>query len=300
MAAITEQMRKLAKELLEKGEVQYIIGWEKGTLWYHSTPVFIFKPEDAERLVFDEFCAPNLAPYLLDDRFPQGKIGIFVKGCDSRAVNRLLQDKQVERENLYLIGVPCPGMKDAQKAAALGQDKAGEAPLEEKCASCLHPNPVIYDTLLGEKVAAEEVAATAEAQRFAGVEEIEKMSPDEKFAYWQKQYERCIRCYACRNVCPACNCTVCCFDEGQTWLDRDVTPQGNQVYAIIRAFHVAGRCIECGECERVCPVGVPIMKVKRKIAKDIEELFGKYEAGLDTETLPPLGQYRTDDPEEFM
>ncbi|WP_227767172.1 4Fe-4S binding protein [Zhaonella formicivorans] len=300
MFAITEQMRKLAKELLEKGEVQYIIGWEKGTFWYNSTPVFISKPEEADKLVWDEYCAANLASYLLDDRYPQGKIGIFVKGCDSRGVNRLVQDKQVKRENLFLIGLPCPGMKSAKKAPLLGQEKASEVPLEEKCTYCTHHNPVVYDMLLGEKVALDEVAVTAEVERFAGVEEIEKMTPDEKYEFWTKQYSRCIRCYACRNVCPACNCTVCCFDQGQTWLERDVTPTGNQVYGIIRAFHVAGRCIECGECERVCPMGVPIMKLNRKIAKDIVELFGEYEAGLDTETLPPLGLYKAEDPEEFM
>jgi hypothetical protein len=47
-------------------------------------------------------------------------------------------------------------------------------------------------------------------------------------------------------------------------------------------------------------MGVPIMKLNRKIAKDIVELFGEYEAGLDTETLPPLGLYKAEDPEEFM
>lgn len=300
MSDLTVQMRQLARELLTTGEVQYIIGWEKGSFWYESTPVFISKPDEVERLVWDEYCAVNLAVYLLDDRHPQGKIGLFVKGCDSRGVNRLLQDKQVQRENLYLIGVPCPGMKNSKIAAELGQEKATEIPLEEKCTYCTHHNPVVYDTMLGEPVALDEIAAAGEAERFAGIEELERMSPDERYDYWLKQYERCIRCYACRNVCPACNCTECCFDLGQKWLERSVDGPGNQVYGIIRAFHVAGRCIECGECERVCPMHLPIMKLNKKIAKDIVELFGEYEAGLDTETPPPLGHYKSEDPEEFM
>jgi formate dehydrogenase subunit beta len=300
MNQITQEMRNLAKQLLEEEKVQLVMGWEKGSFWYNSTPVFVSKVEDVDKLIWDEFCAANLATYLLDDRFSDEKIALFVKGCDSRAVNRLVQDKQVKRENLYLIGIPCPGMKSAKAAKELGQETKEELPLEDKCIYCTHHNPLVYDILLGEEVALDDIAATAEVSRFEGVEEIEAMTPDERYAYWQDHYSRCIRCYACRNVCPACNCTECCFDLGQTWLERDVTPTGNQVYGIIRAFHVAGRCIECGECERVCPMDIPIMELNRKIAKDIEELYGPYEAGLDTETPPPLGHYKTEDPDEFM
>lgn len=291
----TEKIREIARELLEKQEVQLVIGWEKGTFFYNSTPAFITKPEDVDRLIWDEYCAVNLAKYLMDYRHLEGKVAILVKGCDARGVNRLVQDLVIQRDKVYLIGVPCPGMKDAKQAAALGKEKAGEALLEVKCRRCTHPNPVVYDVLVGP-----EVPVQGKEDRFARVAELEKLSPDEKFAYWAKQYDKCIRCYACRNVCPACNCRECVFDQGQTWLERAVERGGNQFYGLVRAFHVAGRCIECGECERVCPMGVPIMDLHHKIAKDINELFGEYEAGLDPESPLPLGMYKTDDPEEFM
>lgn len=295
MNAQTVKMREIAKELLEKQEVQMVIGWEKGTFFYNSTPVFITRPEDVDRLIWDEYCAINFSKLLMDYRNKEGKIAIFVKGCDSRGVNRLLQDLVIKREKVYLIGMPCSGMKDAKAAAELGQDKSGEAPLEDKCRYCTHPNPVVFDVLIGD-----EVPITGKEDRFARIADLEKLDPEEKFEYWSKAYDKCIRCYACRNVCPACNCRECVFDQGQTWLERSVDRSGNQFYGLVRAFHVAGRCVECGECQRACPMGIPIMDLKHKIAKDINELFGDYEAGLDIEGELPLGMYKSEDPEEFM
>lgn len=291
----TTKMRELAKDLLEKKEVEMVIGWEKGTFFYNSTPVFITQPEDVERLIWDEYCAVNLAKMLMDYRHLEGKVAVFVKGCDARGVNRLLQDLVIKREKIHLIGMPCEGMKNAKEAAKLGQEKAGEASLEDKCRYCTHPNPVIYDVLIGD-----EVAVTGKEDRFERLNEFEQLDPKEKSAYWSKHYERCIRCYACRNICPACNCRECIFDQGQTWLERAVDEPGNEFYGLVRAFHVAGRCIECGECERVCPMDVPIMDLKHKIAKDINELFGEYQGGLDLEGDLPLGMYKNDDPEEFL
>lgn len=286
-------MRAVARDLLEKGEVSTVIGWEKGTFWYNSTPAFISKPEQVEKLVFDEFCANNLAKYLLDYKTNEGKVAVFVKGCDARAVNRLIQDQQVKRDKVYLIGIPCPGMKEAP--ANPSQDKNSLADLQ-KCQECTRPNPVVYDVLIGEPV-----PERALADRFASVSDLEAKDADEKYAYWNDMHSKCIRCYACRNVCPACNCRECCFDaNGLNWLGKQNNVQENQMFAITRAMHVAGRCIECGECERVCPMGLPIMQVNRKLIKDANELFGTQDAGVDLEERPPLGQFKLEDPEKFM
>ncbi|WP_089609931.1 4Fe-4S dicluster domain-containing protein [Dehalobacterium formicoaceticum] len=285
MSDIQAKMQETAKDLLEKGEIKYVIGWEKGRFPNQSPPAFITSPEDANRLAWDDYCLAGTSKYLLDDKFPEGKIGVFVRGCDSRGVNRLIQDNQVKRENVYLIGIPCAGKKDPD---------TGE--MAKKCRECTHPNPVVFDVLLGEKV-----PETDKPERFNDVIALEQKSPDEKYEYWAKQFDKCIRCYACRNVCPACNCRECFVDQYQVgWQGKQNNRAENQVFGLTRAYHIADRCVECGECERVCPMGLPLMELNRKLIKDLNELFGPYESGVDLEVKPPLGFYKNDDPDEYM
>ncbi len=283
MSQMQEELRQKAKELLEKGEVRYIIGWGKGR-FHHRPPIFIYQAEDVDKLVWDEYCVANLGKYLLDDKFPEGKIGICVRGCDSRAVVRLVQDKQVKREDVCLIGLPCTGKVDQE-----GRELV-------KCRDCMHRNPPVYDIVLGEPV-----EEKGNPDRFKRVEELEKLSSDEKYEYWSNVFDKCIRCYACRNVCPACNCRECFVDQYRVgWQGKQKNCMQNQIFGLTRAYHIADRCIECGECERVCPVGLPLMELNRKLIKDLNSLFGPYEAGVNPDVKPPLGEYRLEDPEEYM
>jgi len=295
MNTITAKMREIARDLLERKEVKRVIGWEKGIFPYQSTPFFAETPADANKLIWDEFCLNNLAVYLLDFRNGEDKVALFVKGCDSRGVVRLIQDQQFPRERVYLIGIPCPGLKDSAAFATL---PAGtEIPVADKCRACTYKNPVLYDVLISPLEASEKM----EGDPLAGVKELEALDLEARFKFWQSHYERCIRCYACRNICPACNCRECIFDQTtKEWLTKEVNGANNQFFGMIRDFHIAGRCINCGECERICPVEIPIMRLNRKVIKDINELFGEYEAGADLEKMPPLGLYSADDPEEFM
>ena len=138
-----------------------------------------------------------------------------------------------------------------------------------------------------------------DAERFAEVERIEAMSPEEKFAFFQEELSKCIRCNACRNVCPACSCRKCVFDS--TAFDSEqkanTTSFEEKMFHIIRAFHVAGRCTDCGECSRVCPQGIPLHLFNRKFIKDINTLYGEYQAGADPEARGPLTSFTTEDAE---
>lgn len=296
MGDLTLALRKTARDILEKGQANVVLGWEQGTFWYAATPVFITKPEDTEKLIWNEYCTNNLAKYLLDYRSREGKVAVLVKGCDARGVNRLIQDKQIDRNKVLLIGLSCPGMKDEKKAKELGKD--ADLPLAKKCRECRYPDPVVFDLFVGEKNRKPQVPQTKD---YAEVEAIEELSADAKYALFENNYEKCLRCYACRNICPACSCRECIFgDSSQGWSAKANNLSENMFFAVTRALHVAGRCVECGECERVCPVDIPIMLLNKKFNKDIDTLFGQYDAGLDPEGKLPLGGFEFTDPEEFM
>ena len=163
----------------------------------------------------------------------------------------------------------------------------------DRCHVCKGKEHVVYDELIGES------EDTSDADRFEQVRAIEAMSPEEKFAFFQAQLSKCIRCNACRNVCPACSCRKCVFDSNKfdSAQKANVDSFEEKMFHIIRAFHVAGRCTDCGECSRVCPQGIPLHLFNRKFIKDINTLYGEYQAGADAEAKGPLTSFTFDDAE---
>lgn len=301
MKAISDQIKEIAKRLFASGQIDVFIGWEEVGPDYAVRPYIARSEADTKRMVFNQYSIHNSSLYLLKLRDGKEKIGIVVKGCDSRGIIRLLEDRQIDRDRLYIVGVCCPGMKDP---LPLIKAESGLLPvkpplgLADKCRNCLVPNPVIYDELLGE-----EQPPHMEGERFEAVAALEQMSPDQRYEFFEKELSKCIRCYACRQVCIACDCRTCIFDEMRPqWVGRETSTSDNMMYHMVKALHMAGRCVECGECERVCPVNIPLMLINNKLAKDANHFFGPYEAGMSYAEgqKPALSVYREDDPDDFL
>lgn len=281
---IQQKLRERVKALLEAGTISCFVGWEAGRFQNQTTPLIVSDASQANRLVYNQYCVNTLAKYALDLK-TRGTVGMAVRGCDSRGINRLINDNQLARDQVYLIGLPCAGAR----ARATGE------PLE-KCTNCAHRNPVVYDELLGSP--AEEQPP---ADRFAQANAVEAMSIEQRRAFFDQMFSKCLRCYACRNVCPCCSCRVCFVDSRRVaWQGKQANLNENRFYGLTRAFHVADRCIECGECERVCPVDLPLMALNKKLVKDMVGLFGNYESGLTSENPDVLINYDLTDLEEFM
>ena len=293
-----EKLQKIAKDLLESGEVNLIIGYTKGSNPQRMRPVFITKPEEVEKLLFSHNAVQDLAVFLKKQEVKKyGKIGITVKGCDEKAVNTLIQEYQLSRDNIKIIGMQCNGVIK-QNLADKGETKVSETTVYDKCLVCQEHTPVLYDFLV--ETEEPELSLSGSVKPYAEIEKLEAMSTEEKNAYWAKEFDKCIKCYACRQACPLCFCSRCIVEKNMPqWIDTNSEEPGNAQWNMIRAYHLSGRCIGCGECERACPVNIPLMLINEKMARDVYNLFG-YKSGLDINAKPVFGVFSESDFNDFI
>ena len=280
---IEDNLRKEAKNLLESGKVTLVLAYAGGFDEKHPVPCIAKAAADADRLVFNEYCTHNMARYLT--RYPLGtKIAVAVKGADSRAVVQLIQEGKIRRDDLVILGIPATGMKN---------QKTGEAIDARTTASTI--NPVIYDVLLGD-----EIHGIKAGSPYDVLAELEGMDKDARWAFWKKEFERCIRCYACRKACPMCYCDPCFMDASRPrWADKSPTEDGTLMYHLTRFYHLAGRCIDCGECTRACPVDIPLYLFHKEVAKECEEMFGQA-AGMNIEDKPAMANFKGEDSDQML
>jgi ferredoxin len=319
---IQEELRKTAKKLIEDGKADLVIGWSRGSLPMSSTPVFATTAEEAEQLIFDGTCGSNLTVYFTKDRRQiardEKKAAVIVKGCDARSLVLNIKEHQVKREDVVIVGVPCDGIIDRSKVAektggrevlefsengevisVKGRDFDIEIPrvevLSDSCLSCSHPDAGVSDIFIGEPRGAGE-----EKDRFESVIEFEKLPADERWEKTRQEYSKCIRCYACRNVCPACYCSECFVDQNDPqWIGKTLDFSDTMIFHLIRNLHVAGRCVECGACERACPMDIGLLLLNRKVAREVAERFGM-ETGTDEESKPAMSDFREDEKQDFI
>ncbi len=315
-----QKLRREAAALLQQGKVDLMIGFADGSLRFTTTPLITSDKDDVSRLVINPFIVNNLSVFLTEVK---GRVGIVAKGCDSRSIVSLLQDNKLAKEEVFIIGVPCFGIidlakveklvgrerdeidditQDREKVAVIVAGEASEFPIREvlfdNCLACEFPTPQEYDLLLGEPTPAAGDESKAVSQE--SINRLKAMSPDQRWRFWQKEFSRCIRCYACRNVCPVCFCERCFVEETEPkWVQPIPRWQDNLIFQITRNIHVAGRCTDCGECERACPVKIPLRSLTREMYDIVDRLFN-YKAGMDKEAPQLLACYEASDVADFI
>ena len=307
-----------AKALLESGEVVRVLGWKKGDMGYNHEPYFFNSAEELDEFIYDGFSGANLSKFMIEASKLEGKTLVFLKPCDTYSFNQLIRENRVSRDKAYIIGVGCKGKLDIEKIKAMDiKGITGVSGAEEfsdnetlkvetlygdtevaykdamlgRCHMCKGKEHKIYDEVIGES------KETKDKERFAEVEKLEAMTPEERFAFFKAELSKCIRCNACRNVCPACSCRKCVFDSNKFDSAQKANADSfeEKMFHIIRAFHVAGRCTDCGECSRVCPEGIPLYLFNKKFIKDIDTYYGEYNAGENIEEEAPLTSFTFDD-----
>ena len=286
------KLQETARQLLADKKVDVVIGYgetETGAVG----AVFIRDPNDAGKLLWDKRCRTNLATYLMRKEVRKlGRPAVVVKGCDSRSIRTLITESQIKREDVYIIGMACEGVIEEIP----GKAASTEGELAQKCTVCDVHLPLGCDVVIGDVPN----PAVSSEQRYALLERIMAMSPTERIAYWSKQFERCFKCYACRQSCPLCYCKVCIADKNRPIvIEPSSSLKGNFAWQIVRAFHLAGRCSGCGECERACPAGIELSLLNQTLAKAAEENLD-YRAGIKDDAEQLIGHYSEQDEEEFI
>ncbi|NTW98545.1 MAG: Fe-S oxidoreductase [Geobacteraceae bacterium] len=295
-AAVSEAIRVEAARILSEGRVSAIVGYAAARRTGSAQPIVISQADDAAKLIFTPACVNNLAVYLTKAKkeIPKsGKIGIVVKGCDLKALSGLMGESQLKREDIYLIGVPCAGVLGSTVQPSVELTSESIAP---KCTECDAHLPTGCDFI----PSLTPVTHALEGKYAAEIARLEALTPAERWAYWKEQFSKCIKCYACRQVCPFCFCEQCLCDRNKPQMvETTPRPAGNTAWHIVRAMHLAGRCAGCAECERVCPMDIPLNLLNRKMAKELKELYD-YEAGFEVNDKGPLTSYAEKDDQSFI
>ena len=309
-----EMIKERVRALMNEGVADRVLGWVAGEFLYDCSPK-TFDADSVNELTYGAFCGANLSKYLIGETKKDGKIIALLKPCDSYSLNQLCTEHRVDRDKVYALGIACRGKLDVEKLRAMGvKGMTGVAldgdtlvvstlygekrvpyrdALLDKCLACKGKEHKNVDEVLGES------RDTTAGDKMDMVAKLEAMTPDERFEFWRAELSKCIRCNACRNVCPACSCVKCVFDNPKTGVQNKAAADDfeENMFHIIRAYHVAGRCTDCGECSRVCPQGIPLHLLNRKIIKDINELYGDYQAGEEIGQRHPLIDFTLTDDE---
>ena len=311
---ITQKVQATAISLLKEGKVDLVIGYQSGSTPLRTAPSFIRSSDQASLLVWSPFCENNLSVYL-DGK--KEKIGLMAKGCDARSAVVALQEKRIDRDRLIIIGLPCSGIVDRQKLATLVNidgirsfsvdgdslvlqiDKETRFPLQDvlysSCKTCSRRNAPVSDIFIGQKSPEPQIK-----DEFAEVKAFESLGDQERWSYFSELAQKCIRCYACRNACPLCYCQECIVDQTQPqWFGKTAAEEDTLVYHLIRAYHVAGRCVDCGACSRACPMGIDLRLLNKKLQKDVQELYD-YIPGLNSDEAPAFGTFKIDDSQDCI
>jgi ferredoxin len=318
-----EKIRKEAENFLSANPGAVLYGFVPSSDPLRRKAAVLKNAGEVKNLVWDSFCGPNLAVYL-PRVFKKGKktyppkVGIVVKGCDARSIVNLVNEKQAKRENLFIIGAPCSGIVNPRKAAEaaggeiisaedrgkkimlrLGDGQELEILREEilfeSCKECRYPTLDECDALAGA-----EIAPPSGDGVYRNVADFEAKTPAERWAVFEEEMKKCIRCNACRQACPNCYCVSCFAEQNNPcWLGVTAETSDTMFFHIVRMMHQTGRCVDCGACVRACPMGLDLRLFTRKIVKESETRFGHI-AGLSLGEPAPLNTYLPDDAQEFI
>jgi ferredoxin len=255
---MTELRSHVAEKLDDLDGVLALRRTEVGT-----APYLFQKGDDLSTLVLEPRYAMGKIISALQKHYPDADLGIVARACDMRALIEMAKREQIDPDRVYLLGIACsaeqaeecycatpvPDLDPWPQSAVIGTPVEG-AP----------PNPVVT--------------------------KYRDMSLQERRAFWQEQFAKCIKCYGCRDICPECFCESCALED-PLWVEPGELAPPFPMFHLIKAMHMSGRCVACRQCELTCPAHIPLTVLYDLIRQDVGTLLG-YDPGGDMEMPPPL------------
>lgn len=113
-------------------------------------------------------------------------------------------------------------------------------------------------------------------------QQIALMDTESRSEFWQRELSKCIKCYGCRDVCPVWIPDGCELEDPK-WATPGRIPPEFPLFHLVRAYHIADSCINCGECEATCPVGIRLRTIQQLVWRQPAEAVFDFIPGLDEE-----------------
>ena len=243
-------MKTEVKRWLEEGVVDLFLGYK--AVMGHCLPHCFVKEkiEEVDDLIVGgvRYSLEKIATRISALK-PDIKIGMLARDCNQRALNVLYIWNQLNPEQIRTVNVNCcpSNLKEHGDCSYLEPQTAGIFKQQVGVDNNCHPR------------------------------DIERQEQSERLSRWMYEFQKCIKCYGCRNICPVCFCRECSLEHPEL-VNTGALPPEVPIFHLVRAVHMAGRCIDCGLCEDACPVDIPLRLLYRKVNEIVVDVFG-YQTG---------------------
>jgi len=255
-------------------------------------------PSAAAKQMFHEEFEVNPADIIRED-LEEGKLTITLKDGTEKAkdLDELEQKGYGRRENCRRCDINIPIMADiacgkwgtdGKKATFIEVCSEKGSDFIEKAieAGYLKVEKPDNAAIESRKKRNEEEISLARKWQEKDFASLREMSTEEKFNYWRGEFSRCIKCYGCRDACPICYCKDCILEA-----DRGIVAPGeippDIMFPMIRSVHVMDSCVNCGQCEDVCSMDLPLARLIFMLNRELGDIF-KNEPGMDVNAPIPL------------
>ena len=250
-------MNNKVKAWLEDGTIDIFLGYKE--IDHHPLPYCFTKErlDEVDDLVLSpaRYSLEKIATHMAEEE-PDIKIGMLARDCNGRALNVLYLWNQLNPDNVRTVNVNCcpSRLKEHGDCSYLEPETVGA-----------------YKRLVG-------------VDNNLALKDVKNYGETERLDRWMYEFQKCIKCYGCRNICPVCFCKECSLEHDELVRTGPLLPDV-PVFHMVRAVHMAGRCIDCGLCEAACPMDIPLRLLYQKVNQIVMDLFD-YETGTSVEQPP--------------